>query len=108
MSELTVDVLTIVGKNFPQASESRKFYKALESSRKDNLKTLVNCPFIEISYVSDVLNYGSGKLAVSLKFFLQGMGLVPAIPLNSRLNQKRDSLCLTMQDADKPRRISVM
>lgn len=64
----------MVGKNFSQANESKKFYKALEGSRKNNLKSLVNCPFIEVSHVSDIINYAPSKLAVSLQFFLQGMG----------------------------------
>ena len=54
-------------------SETKKFYKSLTDSRKDDLKSLVNCPFLEEDVV-DILGEAPDKLAKSLQFFLQGIG----------------------------------
>ena len=36
-------------------SETKKFYKALNESRKDDLKLLVNCPLVEVDNAADIL-----------------------------------------------------
>jgi hypothetical protein len=69
-----VDVLTAVGKKASLASETKKFYKALYESRKNNRSALVNCPILEVEEVGDVMGETPDRLAISLQFFLQGIG----------------------------------
>ena len=66
------DVLTTMGKKGSLGSETRKFFKALNESRKENLKQLVNCPLVEVEDVADVMGEAPDRLATALQFFLQG------------------------------------
>lgn len=36
-------------------SETKKFYKGLQESRKEDLKLLVNCPLVEVEEAADIL-----------------------------------------------------
>lgn len=102
-----VDVLTAYGKKASLSSETKKFYKALYDSRKIDLKMIVNCPLLEVDEVADVIGETPDRLAVSLQFFLQGIGLLPAMPMKKELQGLgRMSRAFSMEDADRPRRIS--
>lgn len=103
-----MDVLIAVGKKASLASETKKFYRALYESRKSKLNLLVNCPLLEVEDVGDVLGECPDKLAISLQFFLQGIGLLPAMPMAKNLQDLgRLSRAFSMEEADKPRRPSV-
>lgn len=106
INDITVDVLTVYGKKASLASEAKKFYKILEHTRRKNLKALVNSPILEIENLSDVITDAPGKLTISLQYFLQGLGLMSALPIERGLKNSR-KLSVTMQEADKPRRISI-
>ena len=43
-------------------SETKKFYKALQESRKEDLKLLVNCPLVEVEEAADIL----GKIMIMI------------------------------------------
>ena len=66
--------MTAFGKKGSLGSETRKFFKALNESRKENPKELVNCPLVEIDDAADVMGEAADRLAMSLQFFLQGIG----------------------------------
>ncbi len=68
------DVLIAYGKKASLSSETRKFYKALYETRKDNKQSLVNCPLLVVEDAGDVISESPDRLAVSLQFFLQGLG----------------------------------
>lgn len=107
IKDLSADVLTVVGKKSQCASETKKFYRSLQNSRKDDLKTLVNCPFLEIEDAVDVISDYPEHLAVSLQFFLQGIGLLASIPMQKGYGGEKKSRILTMQEADQPKRVSI-
>jgi len=99
--------LTAYGKKASLSNETKKFYKALYDSRKNDLKMIVNCPLLEVEDVADVICETPDRLAISLQFFLQGMGLLPAMPMKKELQGLgRMSRAFSMEDADRPRRIS--
>jgi len=107
MDELKVDVLIAVGKKASLSNGTKKFYKALYESRKSDRKTLANCALLEVEEVGDVMGETPDRLAISLQFFLQGIGLLPAMPMKKTLaGLGRLSRAFSMEDADKPRRIS--
>ena len=66
--------MTAVGKKASLASETKKFYKCLYDSRKNDFQRLVNCPLLEVEDVGDIMGESPDRLAVSLRFFLQGIG----------------------------------
>lgn len=70
----SVDVLTAVGKKNSQVTETIKFFRLLEESRKGNLNSLVNCTLLEMENIADVLDETPDQLAISFQFFLQGIG----------------------------------
>ena len=78
-----VDVLTAVGKKASLANETKKFYKCLYDSRKNDFQRLVNCPLLEVEDVGDIMGESPDRLAVSLRFFLQGIGKIAPPPLLS-------------------------
>ena len=63
-----------IGKNSPAYGDSKKFYKSLQDVRRKNIKEMVNSPFLELDGVCDVLKESPERLAVSLQYFLQGIG----------------------------------
>ena len=96
-----------MGKKAALSSETKKFYKALYESRRQNPQMLVNCPLLEVEDVGDILGETPDRLAISLQFFLQGCGLLPAMPMKLHLQGLgRLSRALSMQDADRPRKSS--
>ena len=97
-----MDVLCIVGKKASLASETKKIYKALyESRREDKQKMLVNCPLLEVDDVADIIGETPDRLAISLQFFLQGMGQLPAMPMKPSLQGlSRLSRAFSMEQAD--------
>ena len=100
-------MLVACGRRASNASETKRFYKALIDSRRSELQQLVNCPLLEIEEVGDILGEAPDRLATSLQFFLQGIGLVPALPMKKGLTGLgRLSRAMSMEDADRPRRTS--
>ena len=103
MNELNVDVLLIVGKKASAEIECKKFYRALYDTHKANLKKLANSALLEVDDVADVMGETPDKLALALQFFLQGIGLLPAMPMKKELQGLgRLSRAFSMEDADKP------
>ena len=98
--------MTAFGKKSSNATESKKFYKALyESKRNSGLKNLVNSPLLEVEEIGDILGESPDKLALSMLFFLQGIGLVPAIPMKNTLQGLgKLSRAMSMEEADKPKK----
>ena len=81
----SVDVLTVAGKHSSSYQETKRFFKTLQESRKRNPKQMVNCPFLEIESTSRVIRECPDKLATILQFFLQGIGLLSAMPMKNSL-----------------------
>lgn len=81
IEELKVDVLIAVGSKASLKNEAIKFYQALIMSRAPRPNTLANCPLLELDNVCDVMVEAPERLAISLKFFLHGLGLVPQLPM---------------------------
>ena len=97
-----------VGKKSSLENGTKKFHKSLYDSRKNDKKTLANCALLEVEEVGDVMGETPDKLAISLQFFLQGIGLLPAVPMKRTLvGLGRLSRAFSMEEADKPRRFSV-
>lgn len=72
-----------VGEKASLQSQAIKFYQALIMSRAERPESLSNCPLLNLDDVCDIMVEAPEKLAVSLRFFLQGMGLVPPLPVKS-------------------------
>ncbi len=107
LGTLSVDVLTVAGRHSSGYHEAKKFFKSLQESRKRSPQHMVNCPFIEIDGSSHVIKENSEKLATSLQFFLQGIGLVSAMPMKNSLKGLGSSTPSygrsgSMEEADKP------
>lgn len=74
-------MLIAVGSKASLKNEAIKFYQALIMSRAQRPNTLANCPLLELDNVCDVMVEAPERLAISLKFFLHGLGLVPQLPM---------------------------
>ncbi len=102
-------MLTAAGKKSANFTETKKFYKALCESRRKELQNLVNSPLLEVEEVGDIMGETPDRLATSMQFFLQGIGLVPAIPMKKTLQGLgKMSRAMSMEDADRPRKYSMI
>jgi hypothetical protein len=63
--------------------ETKKFYKKLNQSRKHNLQQLVNCPLLEVEEIGDIIGERPEVLITSIQYFLQGIGLMPSLPMKT-------------------------
>jgi len=92
VSKLKVDTLIASNKNSTSYTESNKLWRSMQECNKKNLKSLMNSPFIEIENINEserIFVTASDQFATSLQFFLQGIGLLSAMPMKkclSRLN----------------------
>lgn len=108
LDKLTVDCLVAVGKKSSVLSTTEKFYERLRDSR-NNPQKMVNSPILIADNVGDVLGEAPDVLAKSMQFFLQGIGLVSGLPMEAGLvGLGRLSRAMSMEDADRPRRSSVL
>lgn len=87
LKELKVDALIAVGKNSTHFHDTKKFYQAMQASHKQEPQKLVNSPFLEIDNVVNILCECPERLAISFQYFLQGIGLIPALPMRNVLRQ---------------------
>lgn len=94
------DCLLIAGKENPHYEEATSFYEILSNSRKTDYKKLANCTFLELSDTQNVLVQRPGQIATSLEYFVQGIGLLSAMPLEG-LGGRRISAQKSMEEADK-------
>ena len=78
--------MIVVGKNGKSYHEAKRLYRALQETNRKNKEKLVNSPFIDIDNVISVLDECPDRLATSLQYFLQGIGLLSAMPM-------RNSIC---------------
>lgn len=105
LDDLKVDVLIAYGKKASLSNETKKFYKALYETRKNNKQLLVNCPLLEVEEMGDVIGESPDRLAIALQFFLQGCGLLTAMPMKNELKGLgRLSRAFSMEEFDKPRK----
>lgn len=108
LDKLTVDCLVAVGKKSSVLHTTEKFYDRLRESRNNPLK-MVNSPMLLADNVGDVLGEAPDILAKSMQFFLQGIGLLSGLPMEAGLvGLGRLSRAMSMEDADRPRRSSVL
>lgn len=108
LDKLTVDCLVAVGKKSSVLHTTEKFYERLRESR-NNPQKMVNSPMLVADNVGDVLGEAPDVLAKSMQFFMQGIGLVSGLPMEARLvGLGRLSRAMSMEDADRPRRSSVL
>jgi hypothetical protein len=91
LKDLKVDVMLAVGQKSAGANDAKKFYKSLQEVRRKNIKQMVNSPFIQLEGVSDVLEEAPERLACSFQYFLQGIGLLSAIPMRNILRSMSTS-----------------
>jgi len=86
----------------------KNFYERLRDAR-NNPQKMVNSPLLIADNVGDVLGEAPDVLAKSMQFFLQGIGLVSGLPMEAGLvGLGRLSRAMSMEDADRPRRSSVL
>jgi len=108
LDKLTVDCLVAVGKKSSVLHTTEKFYERLRESR-NNPQKMVNSPMLIADNVGDVLGEAPDVLAKSMQFFLQGIGLLSGLPMEAGLvGLGRLSRAMSMEDADRPRRGSVL
>ncbi|CAF3364676.1 unnamed protein product [Rotaria sp. Silwood1] len=108
LDKLTVDCLVAVGKKSSVLHTTEKFYDRLRESRSSPQK-MVNSPMLLADNVGDVLGEAPDVLAKSMQFFLQGIGLLSGLPMEAGLvGLGRLSRAMSMEDADRPRRSSVL
>lgn len=84
--------MVVTGKNSKSNSDVRRLYKGLQECNKRNPEKLVNSPLIELENASDVLRDSKERLATSLQYFLQGIGVLSAMPF-------RRSVCESNMDS---------
>jgi hypothetical protein len=82
--------MIVVGKLGKAYSEAKKLYRTMQEFNKKCPEKLVNSPFIDIENVTNVLDECPERLASSLQYFLQGIGLLSAMPM------RKSSLCEKM------------
>ncbi|CAF4987740.1 unnamed protein product, partial [Rotaria socialis] len=103
-----VDCLVAVGKKSSVLHTTEKFYDRLRESR-NNPQKMVNSPMLLADNIGDVLGEAPDILAKSMQFFLQGIGLLSGLPMEAGLvGLGRLSRAMSMEDADRPRRSSVL
>lgn len=86
ISKLRCDTLIATNKNSTGYSESKKFYRAINEWNRNNFKSLVNTPFIELEQgPGRILENSTEQFATSVQYFLQGIGLLSAMPLKMSL-----------------------
>lgn len=66
-------------------AETKKIYRTLQELNKKTPQKMVNSPYLEIDNVCSILQESPDRLATSLQFFLQGIGLLSAMPMNKSL-----------------------
>jgi len=107
LDKLTVDCLVAVGKKSSVLHTTEKFYERLRDSRGP--QKMVNSPILIADNVGDILGEAPDVLAKSMQFFLQGIGLLSGLPMEAGLvGLGRLSRAMSMEDADRPRRSSVL
>jgi hypothetical protein len=84
--------------------ETKKFYKSLNKSRKNNLQQLVNCPLLEVEEIGDVMGECPDRLITSIQYFLQGIGLMPSLPMKGCSKASNEQFRhMSMADFDSPK-----
>ncbi len=86
--------MIVVGKLGKSYHEAKKLYRTMQDFNKKTPEKLVNSPFIDIDNVTSVLEECPERLASSLQYFLQGIGLLSAIPM--RKSSLCESICKKM------------
>ena len=80
--------MIITGKNSRSFNEAKRIYKHLQDLSKRKPERLVNSPFIDIDNIANILVECPDRLAANIQYFLQGIGLISAMPMrNSKLNK---------------------
>ncbi len=105
VSKLECDILIAANKGSPTYSESKKFFRAISECYMRNSKSLVNVPFIETRNDSGkILENSTEQFATSLQYFLQGIGLLSAMPLRKyfikQASKEGDTSTVTTTPAD--------
>lgn len=86
IAKLECDTLIATNKGSQGYNESRKFFRAINECYRKNGRSLVNVPFLEAENVSGrILDNQTEQFASSLQYFLQGIGLLSAMPLRQSL-----------------------
>jgi len=84
-------------------SESKKFYRAINQAHRSNFKDLVNTPFIEVESKDGlILEDPSAELALGVQYFLQGIGLLSAMPLRMSLSRQESVLSQNSESSSLP------
>ncbi|KAI0977957.1 hypothetical protein GJ496_011421 [Pomphorhynchus laevis] len=109
MNLIKCDVLTMVGRNSSLWHTTDKFYSKFRYSRLyehgDIVKGMENSPLISFDNVTDIILEVPEKLAHTIQFFLQGLGLISGAPLADRLaglGHQHRSLSMAIADAPSP------
>lgn len=103
----SIDILTAVGKESLGYNEAKKFYRSLQENRKKEPQKLVNCPFLDLETTVNVLKDRPERLASSLQYFLQGIGLLSAMPMMKSSMLLQYARSMSMEEADRPRSSSI-
>lgn len=86
VSKLEIDTLVATNKSSTGYQESKKFYRAINEFNRKNFRSMVNTPFIEMdASTGRILESSTEFLATSFQYFLQGIGLLSAMPLKMSL-----------------------
>ena len=85
---LRCDTLVATNKNDTGYSESKKFYRAINDANRGDFKNIVNSPFLEISTKAGrILEDSPMEFALGVQCFLQGIGLLSALPLRNSFSR---------------------
>lgn len=86
VSKLEIDTLVATNRSSTGYQESKKFYRAINEFNRKNFRSMVNTPFIEMdASTGRILESSTEFLATSFQYFLQGIGLLSAMPLKMSL-----------------------
>ncbi|CAF1105384.1 unnamed protein product [Brachionus calyciflorus] len=99
LGNLRIDAMIAVGKLSPLYTETKKFYKTLQDLNKKTPQRLVNSPYLEIDNCVNILKECPERLTSSLQYFLQGIGLLSAMPMQKIHAKPRSIISSILSDS---------
>jgi hypothetical protein len=86
----SVDIFIATGKQSPNYNESKRLFRSIQQNNKKSPEKMVNTPFLELDNTgNNILESSADQLALSIQYFLQGIGLLSAMPLKMSLMKTR-------------------
>ncbi|KAK2169828.1 hypothetical protein NP493_1173g00006 [Ridgeia piscesae] len=99
VKKLTCPVLLVAGQKSVFNQTTKSFHQSLVKQCADKGRV----EFISIDGVANILEEAPDKLAESFQYFLQGLGVVSAVPMQHVTRIPRRMRSLSMEEYDKPK-----